>query len=466
MDYTIENANKWIKEKQHTINDYYRGVFHMQPPIGWMNDPNGLVYFKDNFHLYYQFYPYDASTGAMHWGQFISSDLISYTDESVALAPTNQDMETGCFSGSSIVVGDKNYIVYTNHFERDGIKKENQYMLFSNDGVIYQKINHPVVDVSCLPPNISKEDFRDPAVYKINDSYYMFIGGKLIKENKGILLVFKSTNLEKFEFDFYFGPIKEFGDMLECPDYLKIDNKDIFIFSACNLPQEENSYHNVNSSLYMVGKLDLENKTYVIESIRELDKGDAFYAPKMIANYDKHIMIAWMEMWGKDIPTIKWGHKWSGSFTFPRELSLKDNTIYQWPIDNIKNYYKETKILCHQDVISRHADITLKCKNDFILKFLNPNNDDLYVEIGKKNNHIYLDTTHSNNMNGFVRLNDDIIESNFEIRILLDSSSIEIFINKGKETISSRIYLESKEYAVNLLGEGIETQINFIERGK
>lgn len=466
MDYTIENANKWIKQKKQTVNTFYRGVFHMQPPVGWMNDPNGLVFFKNKFHLYYQFYPYDTYTGPMHWGHFISYDLIDYSDGSVVLAPTNQDEESGCFSGSSFVIDDKNYIVYTNHFEKDGVKKENQYLLYSSDGSIYQKNNLPIVDINSLPQNVHKEGFRDPTIHKINGIYYMFVGGKLIKENKGVLLVFKSTNLEHFEFDFYFGPIKEFGDMLECPDYVNINGKDIFIFSSCNLKQENNSFYNINSSLYMIGKLDLDKKSYTIETIKELDKGDAFYAPKLISNYDKPILIAWMETWGKDIPTIKWDHKWSGAFTFPRKISLNNNLLYQWPIEAIKEYYKETKKINHNDIIDRHADIEISGCSDFILRFENPNNSELYLEIGRKDNHIYLDTTHSNNMNGFIRFNDDIINSNYEIRLLLDSSSVELFINKGKELISSRIYLDSQQYKVSLYGTDIQSTINTIERRK
>ena len=78
MKEKIEQANRYIKENRHRVNHCYRGKFHLLPPIGWMNDPNGFVYYKNEYHLFYQFYPYDSVWGPMHWGHAKSKDLIHW----------------------------------------------------------------------------------------------------------------------------------------------------------------------------------------------------------------------------------------------------------------------------------------------------------------------------------------------------------------------------------------------------
>ena len=107
MYFTIESANKYIKDNKEKVNNQYRLKYHMMPPVGWMNDPNGLVKYNGRYHLFYQFYPYDSQWGPMHWGHFVSDDLINYEDLDVALVPEEYIAETGCFSGGAIVKDNK-----------------------------------------------------------------------------------------------------------------------------------------------------------------------------------------------------------------------------------------------------------------------------------------------------------------------------------------------------------------------
>jgi len=99
---TIYKADKFISENKHFIIEDYRLVFHGMPEFGWMNDPNGLVFYEDNYHIFYQHYPYDSVWGPMHWGHLVSKDMIKFEYMPIALAPDKDD-ETGCFSGGAIV---------------------------------------------------------------------------------------------------------------------------------------------------------------------------------------------------------------------------------------------------------------------------------------------------------------------------------------------------------------------------
>lgn len=443
MEFTINRANQYIKENSKNVNSFYRAKFHMETPVGWMNDPNGLIKYKDQYHLFYQFNPYDSLPGPMHWGQFISNDLIKYEHAPVALAPIVKEM--GCFTGSAIVEEDKLHLIYTRHYEKDGFREENQYIASSLDGLVFETNDNPLVDLSTLDEDLLTCDFRDPAVFKIDGYYYMFVGGKL-KSNEGVLLVFKSDNLNHFEYDFRIGPRKEFGEMFECPDYVKLGDKDVFIFSACAVKKDGNNYHNCNSSLYMIGKLDLINKSYEIESIKEIDKGDAFYAPKCIANEEEVIMIGWLEMWGKEYQTHVLKHGYAGAFTIPRVLEYKDGYIYQKITDNLSKYIINKKVINDNEVIKRTSIVEFNNSDDceFVISSLDQKYD---VKVFSKEGYIYLDTTNSNNLNPLIRRSDFTYQST-TVQILLDSSSIELFIDNGKETISSRMFLESEEYIV------------------
>ena len=90
-----------------------RPKLHFTPIKNWMNDPNGFIYFKGYYHLFYQHFPYDVKWGTMHWGHKISKDFIHWEDKGIALYPSKDFDRNGCFSGSAIEVNNKMYLYYT-----------------------------------------------------------------------------------------------------------------------------------------------------------------------------------------------------------------------------------------------------------------------------------------------------------------------------------------------------------------
>ena len=452
MVYTIDSANRYIEENKEKVNKQYRLKYHMSPPVGWMNDPNGLVYFNNKYHLFYQFYPYDSKWGPMHWGHFESEDLINYKDVSVALAPDANILETGCFSGGAIVDDNKLNLVYTKHYEKDDYKFEVDYLAVSDDGLNFKKTGE-LFDNNKLPEGYSKKDFRDPAPVKINGKYYIFMGAKNETTNEGIIVVLESDKLFNFKYSFTIGPVYELGDMGECPSYHKVNGYDVLVASGCHVKEKDNSYKNDNSSVFIIGHIDFENKKMDILNIQECDKGDSFYAPQFIANKKEPIIIGWLEMWGKEIPTDKLGHGWAGAFSIPRQLKVENNWVYQHPI-SLKEYYKEVK----GDVVSRVAHIDASVSGCFSISFKSSNGD---FKIYGKEDGIYLDTTNAKNLYPRIRkTNHGYKDTKFEI--LLDSSSVELFVNDGEFVISSRIYLDS-DYKIETEGT-VELKINNLNR--
>ncbi|EAC9468344.1 glycoside hydrolase family 32 protein, partial [Listeria monocytogenes] len=120
----LDKANRFIEMMRGKVNPQYRQNYHFSAPIGWINDPNGFIYYKGHYHLFYQYYPYDSRWGPMHWGHARSSDLVHWEDLPVALAPDQPYDSGGCFSGSAIERDGKLYLFYTGCQEIDGISHQ------------------------------------------------------------------------------------------------------------------------------------------------------------------------------------------------------------------------------------------------------------------------------------------------------------------------------------------------------
>ncbi len=427
---TASGINRQIAESCGAVKRDFRQKYHMMPPVGWMNDPNGLIKFNGRYHLFYQFNPYAAHPGVMLWGHFISDDLIGYSDKGAAIVPDKEHVSI--FSGGATEYGEKLAAVYTEHYECGGDRREEMYMALSSDGMNFSK-GVRIFDNDDLPEGISRSDFRDPFPVKTDDGYYVFVGGKLVKENKGIIVVLGGSGLEKLEYKFTIGPFYELGDMGECPCYRKIDGKDVIIASGCNVPLRGNDFANVNSSVFIVGKIDFEGKSFAVESIREIDKGDAFYAPQLINGDERPVMVAWHEMWGKPYPTSDMNHGWAGCFTIPRELRVKDGEVLQSPISELEKHL----VPCAGGGVPECADVRFEFRGDGKVEI---SGQDGSVAVGCRDGRVYLDTCRANNMNGCVRTVNRSREKN-GVRVLLDVSGIEVFVDGGAETISSRIYI-------------------------
>ena len=461
-----EILNDFILQKEPNTVDTYRPLYHMHPRVGWMNDPNGLIYFKGEYHLYYQSNPLRTRPGQMSWSHFTSPDLISFIDHGVALAL--EDNRESAYSGGAIESNGEIHILYTLHTEQkyeaerydgetlDGdeiyteteneirkslpkviegeeVKTERIFHSFSLTGESFER-GVPVFDNSTLPSYLSRADFRDPNPVKIASSFYMFVGGKDIRTNSGVIIVLKGESLDRFEYDFHIGPYYEFGDMGECPSYRRIGDKDVLLLCGCDVKRKGNDFRNINSAIAIVGNIDFAKKKMDIDFIKELDKGDSFYAPQFIAGEPRPVMIGWLEMWGKHYPTSKLKHGYVGSFSIPRIVSIDSGDLCQNPVDELLSYEREYV----GEGLPRQADIELSLPlgSTFIIKGNNGR-----LTLGNSSRGVYLDNSESNSMYQCARWTNRPYE-NARLRILLDTSTIEIFVGGGAEVISSRFYID------------------------
>ena len=398
MEFTKEKANQFLKENVEHIDYTFRSNFHMEPTIGWMNDPNGLIYFNGEFHLFYQANPFATTNFNLAWGHFISKNLIEYYETDFALYPEPTKKETGCFSGSGFVYNNELALVYTRHYENDGKTYENQYIASSKDTINFTKFNAPNIDISELPKDIDQSNFRDPQIIKRGDIFYMFVGSATI-DRKGVLLIFKGNDPKNMHFDFMIGPYPEFYLMVECPSYVNIGGKDIILYSTYGVEKRINSHLINNVSFYIMGQLDFEHKVFKKEKVGLLDSGDAYYAPKIIENFNEPISIGWMENWCKKYKTHELNHHWCGSFAFPRLLSVKNNTLYQTYYPIINKYLLDAQSVKDNESISKTGLLSLNMENDSSITFSGLDGSfSLYLKDG----HICLDTLHSNNLHEMI----------------------------------------------------------------
>lgn len=411
---------------------------HFKAPNCWINDPNGFIWYKGRYHLFYQCFPYSAHWGRMHWGHAVSKDLVNWEEKGIALFPSKTDDRSGCFSGSAIEYKDKMYIYYTgvNYTEED---PENinccindtftaaQLMITSEDGMKFDNIT----DKKTVIPPIEdkkigdKNRTRDPKVWRGKDAWYMVLGSTVDKN--GRLLFYKSSDLKTWQYLNYCEK-DGFGWMWECPDFFEIDGKGVTIFSPMGFFDDGNGYDSV--AVCMLSSFD-ENtgKMELSENYQLFDYGIDLYAPQSTTDEDgNRVVIAWARM-PEAIITEK--GEWCGMMCIPRIVDVKNNHVYIRPHTNVKNSFV-TKLSAPK-------------KSGYMLKTTLKNGESINVGgyvIKRENDKITTDRSEVFNIKGNYRLiaETPVINDGYELEIYVDEHLVEVFINNGEYVISNVVY--------------------------
>lgn len=443
VTYTVERANDYIRENKQLVNVQYKPERHFSAEIGWINDPNGFVYFRGEYHLFYQFYPYDSVWGPMHWGHAKSKDLVHWEHLPVALAPDQDYDRNGCFSGSAIVKDNRLWLMYTGHIEEESGVRQVQNMAVSDDGIHFRKISeNPVATGEMLPDEIIASDFRDPKVFEKDGHYYAVVAGKH-KDGVGCIVLLGSDDLRNWNFESIFlkGRAHQ-GIMWECPDFFELDGKDCLVMSPMRYEREGDSFHNINSSVFITGTVDWGKKEFIPEQVQEIDHGQDFYAPQtLIDNQGNRLMIAWMQMWGRTLPTDDLKHRWSGSFTIPRQLKFEKGQLRQILLPQVKESFAPIKIgetLTAPSIFS----VRLEGSKQFILGNQDDNILFGYDFIRKE---VYIDRRNLKQKIAGEETKDTsrryLTIAAQKLEILIDKSHLEIFVDDGEGVLSSTFYL-------------------------
>jgi len=309
--------------------DYMQKLqYHYRPQKGWVNDPNGLVYFQGYYHVFYQHAP-DWEIPwkqPMHWGHARTKDFLHWEELPIALFPDMPYDRGGCWSGTALVKDDTLYLFYASiHGEE---KSQTVSMAFSKDGIHFEKYaGNPVI---AHYPADGGPDFRDPALCCIDDQYYCVMASGHPKSQTGRLLLYQSSDLMKWE---YQGIMRQWEDCkyTECPSFMPAgDGRYLLAASVCPLNQPH--YFSVMYGPFSGGK-------FLIESAAQVDKGPDQYAGQAFRDPSgRNILISWVPGWSYS----GYAKKDIGCMSAPRELKMENGKITAYPVKEVQHLLKDS----------------------------------------------------------------------------------------------------------------------------
>lgn len=314
--------------------DYLQRLqYHFKPQKGWINDPNGLVYFDGYYHAFFQHCPKCERpwTGEeMHWGHARTKDFITWEELPIAIAPDAPYDVGGCWSGTATVKEGVLYLVYASLYVPEGETKKRQTVSVatSRDGIHFEKYaKNPVIDH--FPPD-GCSDFRDPAVCQVKDKYFCVMASGNPDAREARLLLYSSTDLLSWQYEGIMASWEE-CKYAECPSFMPwSDGKYLLATSVLEL-----SLHHY----FTVMQGDFANGTFTPILSGAPDKGPDQYAGQVFRdNGGRCILMAWIPGWGYE----EFAEKNIGCLSLPRELTVKDGKVLSYPVREVQHLLTDT----------------------------------------------------------------------------------------------------------------------------
>lgn len=448
---------------KNTVNsDKWRNCFHIQPPTGLLNDPNGLIYHNGTYHIFYQWHPDAPCHGLKYWNHVTSIDLVHWKQDDRILKPDSIYDSHGAYSGSAFVVNNEIQLFYTGN-TRDEADKRIPYQLQAT--LNQERIDHKRVLIDSIPEGYT-DHFRDPKVFSIHGGYAMIIGAQRL-DHTGTAVIYTSPDLENWTFESeLFTNLIDHSYMWECPDVFALDGKDFLLFcpqGSLNKPEKET---NVYPNTYLSGDLDIQKwelKNHA--SMRLLDYGFDFYAAQtFLDEHNRRVMIAWIGAADGDYPTER--YQWAHVLTIPRVLTQKHGYLYQTPHPQLKMLRKSCVDI--STMLSRYELIVTNITDDFDIELYTNNNETLKLTFDSKTRILKLDRssfTHKVSLDrGEVRSikMEDALNN---LQVFRDTSTVEIFINNGKYTMTARFFPKdiSGKVRINTLDDNLHVDYYELE---
>jgi len=456
-----------------TYKEMHRPQFHFSQEEKWMNDPNGMVFFNNEYHLFYQYHPFGTVWGPMHWGHAVSKDLVHWEQLPIALYP---DEHGAIFSGSAVVDWNNTsgffddepglVAIYTsadNYPESDRPRQRQSLAYSKDDGRNWVKhVGNPVLS------DINITDYRDPKVFWHDDTNKWV----MILATGQSVTIYTSPNLKEWEFASEFGSNAGSHDgVWECPDLFKLpvdgdenQHKWIMLVSIGDNPE----FKEGSRTQYFIGHFDGNNfeNDYSEETVLWLDYGRDNYAGVSwsdISEQDgRRIYIGWMSNWryANQVPT----KEWRSAMTLPRELSLvsSEGSVYlaQKPVSEISTLHKDTvgyqnltiesnipsSFNMDSNLIEMNIDFEKVSSKQFGIVIQSLEKEKTIISYDVEKEMLLVDRT-SSGRNSFSESFPAIQEAPLKLKdgklnlqLFLDASSLEVFANDGKVAFTSLIY--------------------------
>ncbi|TDL78503.1 glycoside hydrolase family 32 protein [Peribacillus frigoritolerans] len=471
------------------LTEKYRPQFHFTPEEKWMNDPNGMVYFQGEYHLFYQYHPYSTIWGPMHWGHAVSKDLIHWEQLPVALHP---DEHGAIFSGSAVVDWENTtgffddqpglVAIYTSHDTYPGSDRprQRQCLAYSSDnGRTWTKYSGNPVLV-----DETKTDYRDPKVFWHSETKHWI---QVLATGQSAT-IYKSPNLIDWQFASEFAEGSHAG-FWECPDLfpLPIDSgkeKWVMLVSLGDTGEHAEG----SRTQYFIG--DFDGETFVNDHEKDtvlwLDYGRDNYAGVSWSDLPgRRIYIGWMSNWryANQVPT----KEWRGVMTIPRELSLSSSAdgvrLIQKPVSEAQVLRKGSASF-KDKVVTTEQPVSIPLKSPLLelnleVEFEGPaiaeftiqhsEAEKTIIRYDSETETLSADRTASGEADfsaSFPAVQEAPLkmkDNTIRLQLLLDASSIELFGNVGECAITSLLFPESKESVLHLASHGGPIKIRSME---
>ncbi len=474
--------------------DNWRLDFHLQTPIGWLSDPNGLCQMDGTYHVFHQYSPRWPHN--FHgWGHWSSPDLVTWTFHGSAIAPSMEFDRNGSYSGSAVVRDGEMWCYYTGNvldpgdhdYDYSG-RHANEMLTRSADGRTFGEKLRVLSDAE--HPAYCSNHVRDPKVWWQGDAWHMLLGARTMDDH-GALLLFRSDDGLSWEMEGSATSAsgKPFGYMWECPNVVELAGREFLFVCPQGIPKQPFRFQNIYNSGYFpiegsvvelmsgdAGLADAERPHGCIDedTFVELDYGFDFYAPQVFADEaGRQLLVGWVGLpdidQQYDVPTREWSH----TLTVPRELSLNDaGRVCQWPVAEIDGLRGEEVAFGAEAAVGATGTIGSSSYDmfnlegavgarfergtcDIELEGISGDgrlmlNDDL--ELLVHGNLCELSFTSLAGAYRTVRrlpldvLSAGRIES---LRVLVDTSCVEFFVNGGEVTLTTRWFPQSRDLRVS-----------------
>lgn len=464
-------AKKWEEHRaQLTLadSDPLRLKYHLQPPMGWLNDPNGLCQKDGVYHIYHQFVPFYPDLCSVFWGHATTKDFIHYEYHDPVLYPDSKWDVNGPYSGSTFQKDGIMYVYYTGNVRRTdrsdydyitGGREQNTVLVTSKDGFHFTEKQLLMTNAD-YPSDLSLH-VRDPQVFCENGRYYMIQGARDLNSH-GSAIVFESRNLTDWTYKLRFETDTPFGYMWECPNYLKLDNKQFLIACPQGINSDGLDYANENQCGYFPLKYDFAGTDYKLGDFHQLDRGFDFYAPQIFQDESgRWILLGWMSTpdAGYDCEQTM-EHGWIHAMTAPRELYVNDEgALCQRPVKELEQMRRQGNRRTFQGGFRHDVSVCFELN----IRLDNPTRKfELLLRksaiLRYKDGILSLDMTECGRGRTVQGLR---IASVNDLKILSDTSSLEIFVNDGSEVFTTRIFDSMEELQVQFKAKEAAGQMEY-----
>ena len=418
-----------------------RPQLHFTPKRGWNNDPNGLIYYEGEYHLFFQHNPYEREWGNMHWGHAVSKDLIHWEELPLALYP---DEHGTMFSGSA-VIDYKNTAGFNRGntpamvaiYTADNPEKQIQCIAYSLDkGRTWTKYGgNPVIDSK---EKWNSKDTRDPKVfwYEPNKEWVM-----ALNERDGHS-IYTSANLKEWKYESHTTGFWECPELFELPVDGNKNNKKWVMYGA--------------SGTYMIGSFD--GKKFTPESGKHYFTTGTIYAAQTYTNIPesdgRRIQIGWGRVTHPEMP-------FKSLMLLPTELTLRTTKdgirLYNNPVKEVDNL---------QTILFQKSFVSANEANDLLRQY--SNSDCLRIQCTIKLSHatdagislygqqLFRYDLNHNQVNGVFYSPGDMTSMEISADIIIDKTVVEVFIDNGAYSYSLERKASNNRDGFRLYGNNIE----------